>query len=136
MKKSLKLFALMAALVCVIGTASMAAVTSVIIYTNNTSRDSTSIYCSSLIDGFGVNDASSTKGLYYTLRFESTLGSTEAYSRLMQPGTGSMGPSEVSSWSTLFTGKTVPSGNGNYFIRLNPQGALANGCYGAGKLVD
>lgn len=110
--------------------------TSVTIYTNDTSATSTGIYCSSYIDGFGVNDKTSTNNLYYTLRFKETVGTSEAYSQLMVPGTGSMGPSSVNTWSTLFTQKTVMSGPGTYSIKLNPQGALKTGCYGAGKLVD
>lgn len=138
MNKCLKVIAIVAVMTCLFGTVAMAASspTSVTIYTNNTSADSTSIYCSGYIDGFGVNDSTSSNSLYYTLRIKGTVGSSESYSTLMAPGTGSMGSTSVSSWSTLFTGKSVPDGPGDYFIRLNPKGALGKGCYGAGKLVD
>lgn len=42
--------------------------TSVVIYSNDRSATSTSINCTGYIDGYGVNDASSTRSLYYTLR--------------------------------------------------------------------
>lgn len=110
--------------------------TSVTIYTNDSSATSTGIYCSSYIDGYGVNDDTSTNNLYYTLRFKETVGTSEAYSQLMSPGTGDMGSSSVNTWATMFTQTTVMSGPGTYSIKLNPQGALKTGCYGAGKLVD
>ncbi len=138
MKKGFKLIAIVAVMTCLFGTVAMAASSpaSITIYTNDTSADSIAIYCSGYIDGFGVNDSSSTESLYYTLRVKKSVGSSEVYSTLMAPGTGSMGASSVSTWSTLFTGKSVPDGPGDYFIRLNPKGALSKGCYGAGKLVD
>ena len=110
--------------------------TSVTIYTNQSSATSTSIYCSGYIDGFGVNDDTSTNGLYYTLRFKEAIGTSEAYSKLMKPGTGDMGSSSVNTWYTIFSQRTVMNGNGNYSVKLNPKGAYASGCYGAGKLVD
>lgn len=42
--------------------------TSVVIYSNDSSATSTSINCTGYIDGYGVNDVSSTRSLYYTLR--------------------------------------------------------------------
>ncbi|MEE3393463.1 MAG: hypothetical protein VZR00_07225 [Lachnospiraceae bacterium] len=39
-------------------------------------------------------------------------------------------------WGKLFEKKPVPDGPGNYYIKLNPKGALRGECYGAGKLVD
>lgn len=110
--------------------------TSVTIYTNDTSATSTGIYCDSYIDGFGVNDDTSTNNLYYTLRFKEFIGTSEAYSSLMTPGTGDMGSSYVNTWATLFTQTTVMSGPGTYSVKLNPQGILQTGCFGAGKLVD
>lgn len=110
--------------------------TSTTIYTNDSSASSTSIYCTGYIDGYGVNDKSSKRSLYYTLRKKNTIGSSEVYSTLMSAGTGSMGASSVSQWATLFTQTTVMDGPGDYYIKLNPYGALATGCYGAGKLVD
>lgn len=110
--------------------------TSVTIYTNDSSATSTGIYCSSYIDGYGVNDDTSTNDLYYTLRFKEKIGTSEAYSKLMTPGTGDMGSANVNSWATLFSQTTVMSGPGTYSVKLNPKGALKTGCYGAGKLVD
>lgn len=110
--------------------------TSVTIYTNNSSATSTGISCSGYIDGFGVNDDTSTNNLYYTLRFKERIGTSEAYSKLMTPGTGDMGSATVNSWSTMFSQQTVMSGPGTYSVKLNPEGALKTGCYGAGKLVD
>lgn len=138
MRKAWKIITIAAIISCMFGTVAMAASspTSVTIYTNKTSVDSTSIYCSGYIDGYGVNDSSSSNSLYYVLRFKQSVGSKKSYSKLMAPGTGSMGSTSVSSWSTLFTKKSVPDGSGNYFIRLNPHGATSTGCYGAGKLVD
>lgn len=110
-------------------------VTSVTIYTEWATADSTAIACTSLIDGYGANDISSKNSLYYTLRKETTLGDKEVYSYLMAAGTGSKSGNSVT-WETLFTGKTVPSGDGNYFIRLNVKGVNTKGCDGAGKLID
>lgn len=138
MKKGFKLISIVAVMTCLFGTVAMAASSpaSITIYTNDTSADSIAIYCSGYIDGFGVNDSSSTESLYYTLRIKKNVGSLEVFSHLMAPGTGSMGASSVSTWSPLFSQKPVPDGPGSYFIRLNPKGALRKGCYGAGKLVD
>ena len=111
--------------------------TSVTIYANNSSATSAYIYCTSKIDGFGVNDSTSTDSLYYTLRFRNKYGiDSEAYSKLMKEGTGSMTSSGVQNWHNIFTGKVVLNGPGDYAVKLNPKGALAKGCYGAGKLVD
>lgn len=110
--------------------------TSVTIYTNNSSATSTGISCSGYIDGYGVNDDTSTNNLYYTLRFKERVGTSEAYSQLMTPGTGDMGSSTVNSWATMFSQQTVMNGPGTYSVKLNPQGALKTGCFGAGKLVD
>lgn len=137
MNKLLKVVAIVVVMTCIFGTVAMAAPTvSVTIYSSDTSADSISLYCSNLIDGFGVNDKSSTNDLYYTLRKEGVIGSSEVLSILMKPGTGSMGKSSVSSWYTLFTGLLVPDGSGYYFIRLNPKGLFGKDSYGAGKLVD
>lgn len=54
--------------------------TSVVIYSNDSSATSTSINCTGYIDGYGVNDVSSTRSLYYTLRKKEVIGSSEAYS--------------------------------------------------------
>ena len=110
--------------------------TSVTIYTNNSSATSTYIQCTGLIDGFGVNDDTSSRGLYYTLRYKTKVGSSEAYSRLMPIGTGDMGSASVNTWETMFSQRTVFSGPGQYAVKLNPGGAWQSGCYGAGKLVD
>ena len=110
--------------------------TSVVIYSNDSSATSTSINCTGYIDGYGVNDVSSTISLYYTLRKKEVIGSSEAYSHLMSAGTGKMASGQVSKWATIFTQTAVMSGPGEYFIKLNPHGAMTNGCYGAGKLVD
>lgn len=133
-----KLFSIVLVLACFASTAVMAASspTSVTIYTTNTSATSSGIYCSSYIDGFGVNDDESENNLYYTLRFKETVGTSEAFSKLMTPGTGDMGSASVNTWATMFTQKTVFSGPGTYSVKLNPEGALKSGCYGAGKLVD
>lgn len=136
MKKTFRTLLSVTLMLCLMITVAYSyTVTSVTIYTDWTTADSTAIACTSLIGGYGANDISSTNSLYYTLRKETTLGDKEVYSYLMAAGTGAKSGSTVT-WETLFTGSTVPSGDGNYFIRLNVKGAFAKGCNGAGKLID
>ncbi|MEE3393277.1 MAG: hypothetical protein VZR00_06845 [Lachnospiraceae bacterium] len=71
-----------------------------------------------------MNDDTSTNNLYYTLRFKKKVGTTEAYSRFMSPGTGDMGSATVNSWSNILSKRTVMNGPGLYSIKLNPEGAL------------
>ena len=110
------------------------------ILTSQTSANSESIYCSSLVDGQAVNDSVSERALWYEIYEDIDWGlNQQVHSEKILVGEGAMDDNQrVKTWSNRFTQKSVNAWNGNarYYVHLDPEGALKKGCLGAGKLID
>lgn len=123
------------ALVMCFGLAAHALEVQVAIYTNDAAENSYQLYCSSYIHGSGANDISSSNSLYYQIYKENGVFDIKSREKLMAPGFG-VRTGTTTTFITIYNNITVPDGNGNYYIRLNVQGANYTGCNGAGRLID
>ncbi|WP_127836955.1 hypothetical protein [Clostridium prolinivorans] len=116
----------------ILGTSAYASGTvSIAIYKDKTGADSISQYCSSFVDGYGFNDKSSERALWYEI-YRSVTGPDQRVDYLcskMAPSTGTN-----TKFKQVINQEKVSAGN--YYVHLDPDGALTKGCWGAGNLVD
>lgn len=87
--------------------------TSVVIYSNDRSATSTSINCTGYIDGYGVNDVSSTRSLYYTLRKKGNWKFRGIFSSYVG------GNRENGIWTSIEVGNHIYAGSSHEWARVN-----------------